>query len=97
MELFKVTTCDTTTAPQKIQEYPTTKIGNTRWLNANVQDLINPPLIPVIRSASEKVVECNIIKIKMIRDPELDTSKTYDIKVPTFKNGEPEEFLQMMK
>ena len=33
----------------------------------------------------------------MRQDPASDTSKTYKLKVPTFKNGKPEEFLQMMK
>ena len=33
----------------------------------------------------------------MRQDPESATSETYKLKVPTFKNSKPEEFLQMMK
>ena len=33
----------------------------------------------------------------MHRDPASTTSKTYELKVPTFEKDKPEEFLQMMK
>ena len=33
----------------------------------------------------------------MCQDPVSATSDTYELKVQTFKNGKPEEFLQMMK
>ena len=66
---------------------------NNRWINAYVQALINPPLIPLVRSATEKVAECNIIRINIHRDPASATSKTYELKLPTFDNGKPEEFL----
>ena len=33
----------------------------------------------------------------MRQDPSSATSKTYELKFPMFKNGKPEEFLQMMK
>ena len=38
-----------------------------------------------------------MINIKMLRDPESSTSDTYKLKVQTFGNGKPEEFLHMMK
>ena len=33
----------------------------------------------------------------MLWDPMAATSKTYELKVPTFENGKPEEFLKRMK
>ena len=33
----------------------------------------------------------------MLWDPIAATSKTYELKVSTFENGKPEEFLKMMK
>ena len=82
---------------KKTQDYPTMNLRNNRWLNADAQACIEPPPIPLIRLTSEKLEECNIIKIKMRRDPASATSKTYDLKFQTFENVKPEEFLQMMK
>ena len=39
----------------------------------------------------------SIIKIKMRQDPASATSNIYELKVQTFENGKPEEFLHMMK
>ena len=73
------------------------KLGNNKWLDTNVQAHIDPPPISLIRSTTEKVEECNIIKINMRRDPAPATFDTYELKVPTFENGKPEESLQMIK
>ena len=73
------------------------KLGNNRWINADVQAHTKPPSIPLIRSETENLEECNIFKIKMRRDPASATSKTYKLKFPTFKNIKPEEFLQITK
>ena len=71
--------------------------GNTKWLNADVQAHINPLTIPFIRKVTEKVRDWNNISIRMRQNPVLATSKIYELKFPTFKNGKPEYFLQMMK
>ena len=73
------------------------KLGNKKWLNADVQARIEPPTTPLIKEMTEKVEEYNIIKIKMCWDPELAKSETYGLKVQTFENGKPEEFLTIMK
>ena len=73
------------------------KLRNTKWLHGDVQELINPPPIPLIGESTEKLEEFNIINIRMLLYPALATSKTYELKVPTFENGKPEGFLQMMK
>ena len=73
------------------------KLGNNRRINAEVQARIDPPPTPLIRTPSGKVEECNIIKIKMRQYSASVTSNTYELKVQTYKNGKPEEFLQMMK
>ena len=73
------------------------KIGKNEWLNVDVQEHIEPPTIPVIKATDVKTQECNIINLKMRQDPASAASKTYELKVQTFENGKPEEFLQMMK
>ena len=82
---------------RKRLDHPTMKIGNKRWLNTDIQARIETPPIPLIKATSEKVKECNIIKIKMLQDPAPATSETYKLKFQTFENGKPEEFLQIMK
>ena len=72
-------------------------LGSNRCSTKDVQALIKPPPIPIIREATEKVEEYNIIKIEMSRDLESATSKTYKLKVHMFNNGKPEEFLHIMK
>ena len=73
------------------------KLGNNKWLNTDFQARIEPPPIPLIKATNVNTEETNIIKIKMRQDPASDTSDTYKLKVQTFENGKPEEFLQMMK
>ena len=41
------------------------KLGNKKWLNADVQARIEPPTTPLIKEMTEKVEEYNIIKTKM--------------------------------
>ena len=73
------------------------QLGNNIWKIVDVQARIEPPPISLIKATSEKAEEYNMIKINMCRDPASATSKTYELKVQTFENGKPEEFLQMTK
>ena len=73
------------------------KIGNNKCINADIQARIDPPPIPLPKATTGKKEETNIIKINMCRDPTSATSDNYELKVQTFENGKPEEFLQMMK
>ena len=73
------------------------KLGNNKWLNADVQARIEPPSIPIIKATEGKVEERNIINIKMRLDLASAASDTYELKAQTFENGKPEEFLQMTK
>ena len=73
------------------------KLRNNKWLNTDVQARIKPPPIPLIKATKVETEETNIIKIKMRQEPASATSETYKLKVQTFKNGKPEEFIQMMK
>ena len=73
------------------------KLGNNKWLDADVQARIEPPPNPPIKATNGKTEEKNIIKIKMRREPASATSKTYELKVQTFENGIPEDFLQTTK
>ena len=72
-------------------------IRNNKWINSDVQARIEPPPIPLLRETTRNTEETNIIRIKMHRGPESATSKTYELKVQTFKIFKSEEFLQMMK
>ena len=72
-------------------------LGNNKWLNSDVQACIDSPPIPLIKATNRNKDDMDIINIKMRRDPASTTSKTYELKVHTFENGKPEEFLQMMK
>ena len=83
---------------QKTQRYTTMKIHtNPAWISANVQELLEPSLILLTKSAAEDIKECDIFKIKMCRNPELADSDTYEINIATFENGKPEKFLALMK
>ena len=65
-------------------------LRNPNWISVDIQANIDPPQILLIRVVTEKVKYFDIIKIKMLCDPASATSKTYEIKVPTFENGKPE-------
>ena len=72
-------------------------LGHPNCLSANAQARAEPLLIPLNRAAIETAKECNITNINMHQDPTSSTSKTYELKITTFKNDKPEEFLKMMK
>ena len=74
-----------------------TNIRNNKWINADVQAQIKPPPTPLIKVTNGNTEETNINKIKMCIYPASATSETYELKAQTFKNGKPEEFLQMTK
>ena len=71
-------------------------IGNPNWLSTHFQARSNTPSIPINRAVAETVNKCDIIKIKMIRDPAAADSETCDLKISMFKYRKPEEFLKMM-
>ena len=77
--------------------FPTMKLRNPNWLSADVQAHIEPPPIPLNRAAADTVKECDIIKIKMRRDPASATSDMYKLKIEMFENGKPEKSLKTMK
>ena len=54
------------------------KIGNNKWLNADVQALIEPPPIPLLKATTVNTEETHIINIKMRRDLASATSETYE-------------------
>ena len=66
-------------------------------LSTDVQALIEPPPIPLIKVDLEEERASNIIKVKMRRNPALAASETYELKMATFENGQPEEFLALLK
>ena len=67
------------------------------WISAEVQARIKTLPIPLIKKEADYVRECDIIKIKKRQDPFDANSETYDIKIATFENSQPEELLALMK
>ena len=63
------------------------------WIGVEVQARINPPHIPLIKKDPINIIEYDIIKIKMRRNPSKAASETYELKIFTFDHGQPEEFL----
>ena len=72
-------------------------LKNNKWLNADVQACIEPLPIPLLKAAVRNTEETHIIKIMIRQDPASAISEAFKLKVQTFQNGKPEEFLQMMK
>ena len=54
------------------------------WLSAELQARIEPPLITMIKKETEGVITCDIINIKMRRNPSDVDSETYELKITTF-------------
>ena len=73
------------------------KLGNNKWLNADIHTRIEPPNPPLIKATNGNTEETNIIKIKMRQDPVSSTSDTYKLNFQTLENVKPEEFLQTTK
>ena len=74
------------------------KIGsNPKWLSSDVQARIETPLIPLIKAELEEEKSSNITKVNMRRNPVSAASETYDLNMATFENGQPEEFLALLK
>ena len=82
----------------RFQVHSTTmKNSNIIWLSAKLQERINPPPITSINKATNDVIECDIINIEMRRNLSAPDSETYKLKIATFENVQPEEFLVTMK
>ena len=69
---------------------------NTNCISADVQADIEPPPIPLIKVELEEEKASDIIRINMRWNPKLSASEMYKLKISTFKNGKPEEFLALM-
>ena len=70
---------------------------NGQYLSAGVQEHIEPPPIPLGELELDKDRSTHIIKVKIQRNPTLEMPETYNINMPTFKDGQPEEFLALIK
>ena len=67
------------------------------WISAEVQAHIDPPPIPIIKKDPPEFNEYDIINIKMRQNPSDAASEMYKLNIVTFENGQPEDFLQLMK
>ena len=59
--------------------------------------LIEPPPITLIKLESEELHATHIIKVRVWRNPSQSASETYKINISTFNDGQPEEFLALMR
>ena len=66
-------------------------------LSAEVQARIDLPPIPIIKKDPQESNEYDIININMRQNPSDAASEMYKLNIVTFENGQPEEFLQLMK
>ena len=66
-------------------------------ISAEVQARIEPPPILLIKKNPLESNKCDIINIKIRRNPLDAASETKKLKIVTFKHGQPEDLLQLMK
>ena len=95
--ICKVTMCDDTTISDPRTRNPTMTPQSHNWLSADVQARTKPPPITIIKAELEEECASNIIKVNMGRKPALATSEKYELKMSTFENIQPEEFLTILK
>ena len=60
------------------------------WISAEVQALIKPLQITPVKKITDNVSKFNIININMRWNPSDADSETYELKIVTFENGQPE-------
>ena len=95
--LCKFTMCDDTTLSSPIPAYPTMKINQIyNCLSADLQSNIAPPMITIIKVELEEERLRNIIKVNKRRKLDSATYDTYKLKMVTFENYQPEEFLALL-
>ena len=58
---------------------------------------LNPPPIPLIQETHNSKSDNNFVKLKLCRDPTSYTSELYEFKMSLFENGNPEEFLLLVR
>ena len=62
-----------------------------------MQARIDPPLIPLIKADFKEENSKSIIKFKMRLNLASSASEPYELEMATFENGQPEEFLALLK
>ena len=70
---------------------------NVQCLSTDVQVCIEPPPIHFIKAEMEEINATHIIKVEFWRKPSQATLETYKINISTFDNGQPEEFLALLR
>ena len=81
--LCKFTTCNIISSSTGPPRYTIMKLYIV-WISAEVQARIKPPPIPLIKKETDDVSECDIIKIKMCRNPTDANSEMYKLKIVIF-------------
>ena len=63
------------------------------WISGAVQIHVDPNPTPTIKINLDTNPDKCHVKIKFLRNPTLEKSEIYELKIIIFDNGEPEEFL----
>ena len=67
------------------------------WLSTDTQAHIEPPQLPLIKSDEEAEKSTNITEINMQQSSTSYALETYALKMDTFENGQPHDFLKLLK
>ena len=70
---------------------------NVGWLSDDMQANIDHPPIPLIKFELDGDRTTHIIKVKMRRNPSSVASETYKVNMNTLDDGQPEEFLSLLR
>ena len=70
---------------------------NGPWISAYVQACIETHKTPLIKAELEELHATHIIKVNIRRNPSQATSETYNMNISTFDDGQPEEFLVLLR
>ena len=90
--------CGDTTLISSSPRHTTMTIAqHANWISMDVQSLIEPPSIMLIKVKLEEERASIIIYVIMWKNPGLSMSYTYNINISMFEDVQPEYFLVLLK
>ena len=72
-------------------------LNNKNWNWNAVQVHVETPLITLIKSKNDEILDIGYVEIKLHRDPTSRKLVLYELKTALFDNGKPEEFLLFIR
>ena len=70
---------------------------NVGWLSSDMQASIELPPIPIFKLEVYDDCTTYIIKVNVRRNPSSAASKTYNVNMNTFDDGQPEKFRSLLR